>query len=144
MPVMELSNLAYAAVIVIACASIVIAMGFVFMVKALLQNTQAIQTAVSRLDKNLNIVLESVQKSIEDVNVITRRVSEQMDRVESIVDNIETATSDARHSVHMVNSTVTPMLANVHSIVAGVKKGVDTWKANAAEEVYEPEPPGQH
>lgn len=143
MPVMELTTWAYASIIIIACASIVIAIGFVFLVKALLQNTQAIQTAVSRLDKNLNIVLESVQKSIEDVNVITHRVSEQMDRVESIVDNIETATRDARHSVHMVNSTVTPMLANAHSIMAGVKKGVDTWKAGAAEKVYEPEPPEQ-
>jgi uncharacterized protein YoxC len=144
MPVMELTTLAYVALIIIACASIVIAIGFVFLVKALLQNTQVIQSAVSHLDKNLNQALESVQKSINDVNVITKRVSEQMDRVDSIVGNIETATGDARHSVHMVNSTVVPMLANLHGVMAGVKKGVDTWKASAAEEVYEPEPPNQH
>lgn len=144
MPVMELTTVAQIALIIIACASILISVVFIFLVKALLKNTEAITSAVSRLDRSLGLAMDSVQKSVEDVNVITRRVSEQMDRVESIVDNIDNATRDARHSVHMVNSTVVPMLANVHGLMAGVRKGVETWKTSAAEEVYEPEQPTGH
>ena len=141
---MELTTLASIALIVIACAGIVISVAFIFLVKALVQNTESLRTLVGHLDQNINTAMDSVHKSIQDVKVITDRISRQMDRVESIVDNIDGATRDARHSVHMVNTTVVPMLANVHGIMAGIRKGVDTWKTSVAEEVYEPEQPAGH
>ena len=119
--------------IVIAISSIGIAVVFSFLARALIANTEAIQKLVDHLDTRLDTALQSVQKSIDDVNGITQRVNMQMDRVESIVQNIEHTTKDARTSVHMVNATVVPVLANMHGIMGGIRKGIDTWNKTGGE-----------
>lgn len=124
--------------IVIALSSIGIAVIFSFLARALMANTEAIQKLVDHLDARLDTALQSVQKSIEDVNGITQRVNMQMDRVEAIVQNIEHTTKDARTSVHMVNATVVPMLANMHGIMGGVRKGIDTWNKTGGEDNERP------
>jgi uncharacterized protein YoxC len=124
--------------VVIAFSSIGIAVIFSFLARALMANTEAIQKLVDHLDARLDTALQSVQKSIEDVNGITQRVNMQMDRVESIVQNIESTTKDARTSVHMVNQTVVPMLANMHGIMGGIRKGIDTWNSTGGEENERP------
>ena len=129
---MEIPLVVTVSLCVIALSSIAVAIVFMFLVKALIANTESLKMLIDHLDGRLDTAMDSVQQSINDVNKITERVNDQMDRVENIVQNVQHTTKDARTSVHMVNATVVPMLANMHGIMGGIKKGVDVWRESGA------------
>lgn len=116
------------AISVIAIASVAVTVIFAYIAKALVANTESIKLLVDHLDARTGPMLESALKAIDDVKEITERVNGQMDRVENIVGNIEQATHDARSSMKMVDATVVPALSNLHSIVGGIKKGLDAYR----------------
>lgn len=123
---------AVCALCVIAVASVTITVMFAVIAKALVANTESIKLLVEHLDTRTGPMLESAQKAISDIKEITERVNGQMDRVENIVGNIEQATHDARSSMKMVDATVVPTLTNLHSIVGGIKKGLDAYREQGA------------
>jgi uncharacterized protein YoxC len=139
---MEMPWFASVSLVVLALSGVIVALTFTVLVKALKSNTESIKTLVDHMDSRVDTLMDSVQKSIADINGITESVNHQMERVDQIVNNIEVATKDARTSVHMVNATVVPILANMHGIVGGLRKGVETWRETGAREEYEPDEDG--
>lgn len=130
--VSNLSVVVCFAIVIIAAASVVVAAMFMRISKALMANAESIRLLAEHIDARTGELMISARKSIEDVNAITERVGQQMDRVETIVGNIEHVSTDARSSMHMVDATVVPMLGNLHGLLGGLRKGVDTWNEQGA------------
>ena len=58
---------------------------------------------------------------------VTEEAGGKMDKLGTIVDNIEKISEDVKSSTDMINRTVSPALGNIQAISAGMKKAVETW-----------------
>ena len=118
---------------IIALSFLFIAYTFYWIARALSYSTHSIKNLIDEVDVRLKKNMNDLNQSIGDINQITQRVSGQMDKVDTIVENIEHVTNDARTSVHLVESTIVPVFSNLYSLIAGVRKGVEVWRGGRAE-----------
>jgi len=100
----------------------------------LISGSASLKKLIETIDYNVNTTVDMLQRSIADVNTITERANGQMDRIEEVMENVQHLSGDARSSMHMIDETVSPILSNAHSVVAGGRKAVDTWNDIGAAE----------
>ncbi|MFH0793309.1 MAG: DUF948 domain-containing protein, partial [bacterium] len=118
---------------VIAASFLFIAFTFLWIARSLAASSNSLKQMIEDADSRVKQNLEAINKSIQDANSITGRISGQMDRVDAIVKNIEHTTQDARSTVHLVESTVVPLFSNLYSIVTGVRRGIEVFRSPAPE-----------
>jgi hypothetical protein len=106
---------------VIAVSAVSVAVIFFWLSQSLIKSNESLRTVVGEIDV-------SVQRTIDEVGGITKRVAMQMDRVDEIVENVEHITADARSSMHMVDQTVFPALSTLKATLAGVRRGLEVWR----------------
>ncbi|MEW5947511.1 MAG: DUF948 domain-containing protein [bacterium] len=116
---------------IIALSFLFISITFFWIARTLAFSTNSVRRLVEDVDSRLKENLDSLDASLKNVNRMTERAGAYMDRVDVIVGNLEHATGDARTSLHLVESTIAPLFANLHSIIMGVRRGVETWYATA-------------
>lgn len=122
----------YAMMAIAALSLVFIALTFLKLTKTLVFSAESLRQLIDDADSRIKQNLDSLNKSISDVNTITSRLNSQMDRVDNIVKNVEQTTEDARSTVRLVESTIVPLFSNMYSVVSGVKRGIDVWRAGRA------------
>ena len=120
-------------IVTIAISSVLVTAILYWVARSLISSSGSLKKLIEDVNVNIGGTVEMLQKSIIDVNEITRRVGDQMDRVEKIVGNAGDITEDLKTSADMINRTIVPTLGNLHAVAAGARKAVDTWNEYGTE-----------
>lgn len=115
------------ALVIMAVSSVAVTVVLYWLAKSLISSSVSLNKLIETVDYNVHTTVDMLQKSIDDINVMTRRVGDNMDKLDSIVENVDNISSDVRSSMHMIDKTVVPTLTNLHSISAGARKAIETW-----------------
>lgn len=113
---------------IIALCGIALALTIFWVAKSLISGSASIKKLVETIDYNVHTSMDMIQRSINDVNLITQRAAEQMERIEAIITDAHEIAKDARSSMSMIESTVVPSLIGLHAATAGIRKGLETWR----------------
>ncbi len=115
------------ALVVIALAGVTVSLTLYWLAKSLISSSVSLKKLIETVDYNVHSTVDMLQKSIDDINLMTKRIGDNMDKLDSIVENVESISSDVRSSMNMIDKTVVPTLSNLHSISAGARKAIETW-----------------
>ncbi|HOX27811.1 MAG TPA: hypothetical protein PLQ76_01510 [bacterium] len=125
------------AVFVIAVCAVCVTAILYWVARNLILGSGSLKKLIETVDYNVHTIVDMLQKSIDDINGITQRAGEQMDKVSEIMEDAHQTAEDARQvaadaksTMHMIETTVVPTLISVKSISAGLKKGLETWREN--------------
>ncbi len=113
---------------ILAVSGVFLAMTVYWVARSLISGAVSIRKLIETVDYNVHTSVDMLQRSIGDINLITQRVGDQMERVESIVGDAQQVARDARVSMRLIEETLVPVLTNLHAISAGLRKGLETWR----------------
>ncbi len=115
------------AVILIAICAVLTTAILFWVARSLIDGSASLKKLLETVNENVERTVAELRKSIEDINEITEKAGGQMERVEEIVKDVRHAAGDARSILHATDETVVPIVSNMKSISAGLRKAVETW-----------------
>ncbi|MFA6448263.1 MAG: hypothetical protein WCX65_02245 [bacterium] len=121
---------------VIAICGVALAVTIYWVAKSLISGTASLKKLIETVDYNVHTSVDMIQRSITDINTITQKASDQMERIEAIITDAHQIGVDARTSMSMIESTLVPTLVSLHAISAGLRKGLDTWREGSPDGSY--------
>ena len=120
---------------IIALSGAALAVTVYWVARSLISGSASVKKLIETIDHNVHTSVDMIQRSINDINVITQRAADQMNRIEGIITDTREIAKDARSSMSMIESTVVPTLVSLHAASAGLRKGLETWRGLGDEPV---------
>jgi hypothetical protein len=121
------------ALTIIAVCGVALAATIYWVARSLISGTTSLKKLIETVDYNVHTSVDMIQRSINDINVITQKASDQMEQIEAIINDGRQIGKDMRSSMAMIESTLVPALISLHALSAGLKRGLDTWRENNPE-----------
>jgi len=115
---------------VIAICGVALAATIFWVARSLINGSASLKKLIETVDYNVHTSVDMIQRSINDINVITQKASDQMEAIEEIIGDGRQIGKDMRSSMTMIETTLVPALISLHALSAGLKKGLDTWREN--------------
>jgi hypothetical protein len=115
---------------VIAVCGVALAATIYWVARSLISGSASLKKLIETVDYNVHTSVDMIQRSINDINVITQKASDEMDEIEAIISDGRQIGKDMRSSMSMIETTLVPALISLHALSAGLKKGLDTWREN--------------
>ena len=113
---------------VIAVCGVALAVTIYWVARSLISGTASLKKLIETVDYNVHTSVDMIQRSINDINVITQKASDEMENIEAIIDDGRQIGKDMRSAMSMIETTLVPALISLHALSAGLKKGLDTWR----------------